>query len=46
MVVGPDVDYFWILARQPTIDDSVKTDLLKQARTIGIAVDDIIWVAQ
>ena len=46
MVVGPDVDYFWILARQPTIDEGVKSDLLKQARTIGIAVDDIIWVAQ
>ena len=46
MVVGPDVDYFWILARQPTIDEGVKSNLLKQARTIGIAVDDIIWVAQ
>jgi apolipoprotein D and lipocalin family protein len=46
MVVGPDVDYFWILARQSTIDEGVKSNLLKQARTIGIAVDDIIWVAQ
>jgi len=46
MIVGPDVDYFWILARQPTIDNHVKSDLLKQARTMGIAVDDIIWVAQ
>ena len=46
MVIGPDVDYFWILARQPVIDEGVKSELLKQARTIGVAVDDIIWVAQ
>lgn len=46
MVVGPDVDYFWILARRPTLDEQVKADLLAQARTIGVAVDDIIWVAQ
>lgn len=46
MVVGPDVDYFWILARQPTLNEQVKADLLAQARTIGVAVDDIIWVAQ
>ena len=46
MVIGPDVDYFWILARQPVIDEGVKSELLKQARAIGIAVDDIIWVAQ
>jgi apolipoprotein D and lipocalin family protein len=46
MVIGPDVDYFWILARQPTIDEGVKADLLTEARAIGIAVDDIIWVAQ
>ena len=46
MVIGPDVDYFWILARQPVIDEGVKGELLKQARAIGIAVDDIIWVAQ
>lgn len=46
MVVGPDVDYFWILARRPTLDEQVKADLLAQARAIGVAVDDIIWVAQ
>ncbi len=46
MVVGPDLDYFWILARQPTLDDRIKSDLLKQSRSIGIAVNDIIWVTQ
>lgn len=46
MIVGPDLGYFWILARQPELDDVVKTQLVDQARTIGIAVDEIIWVAQ
>ena len=46
MMVGPDLGYFWILARQPELDDVVKTQLVDQARTIGISVDEIIWVAQ
>jgi len=46
MIVGPDLDYFWILARQPELDATVKARLLDQARTMGVAVDDIIWVAQ
>ncbi|WP_227870584.1 lipocalin family protein [Orrella marina] len=46
MVVGPDLKYFWILSRDKSIDPLVKTELLTQARKMGIPVDQIIWVEQ
>lgn len=44
MVVGPDLSYFWILAREPVLDPAIKTKLLAQARKLGVETDAIIWV--
>ncbi|MCG3149086.1 MAG: Outer membrane lipoprotein Blc [Verrucomicrobiae bacterium] len=46
MVCGPTRSYLWILARQPTLDDAVRTALVEQARELGFAVDQLIWVDQ
>ena len=46
MVVGPDRDYVWILARDKQLSPAVREPLLAQAKALGIAVDKLIWVAQ
>ncbi len=45
-VAGYNHDYLWLLARTPTVSDAVKQDFLKQAQTLGFAVDELIFVDQ
>lgn len=44
MVSGPDRDYLWILARQPSLESSVLDKLLAQAEGLGYATKELIWV--
>lgn len=44
MISGPDTDYLWILARQPVLEESVKTALIEKARNSGFATDQLIFV--
>ncbi len=46
LVVGPDRDYLWILARDRRLPEAVKTDLVAKARQLGFATDKLIWVSQ
>ena len=46
MVVGPDRDYLWILARDKELPAAVRTQLLAQAKAQGLDVDKLIWVEQ
>lgn len=43
-VAGPDTDYLWLLSRTPQVTEAVKTDFLQQARALGFATDELIWV--
>jgi apolipoprotein D and lipocalin family protein len=45
LVIGADRSYAWILARDKQIPTDVRARLLEQARTLGIAVDKLVWVA-
>jgi apolipoprotein D and lipocalin family protein len=45
MVVGPDRDYLWILARDKQLDPVQKDQLLRQAQDFGLATDALIWVS-
>lgn len=45
MVIGPNRDYLWILSRDKVLPDAVRMQLLAQAKQLGIAVDELIWVA-
>lgn len=45
MVIGPDRDYFWILARDKTLPPEIRQRLLARAAELGIAVDRLIWVS-
>ncbi len=44
LVSGPDLDYLWILARDRTLPTEVRERLVSQARTLGFATDQLIWV--
>jgi apolipoprotein D and lipocalin family protein len=44
LVVGPDRDYVWILARDKQLPNAVREDLVVRAKAMGIAVDKLIWV--
>ena len=44
MVMGPNRDYLWILARDRQLPDAVRERLLAQAAALGIDVSRLIWV--
>lgn len=46
LVCGPNRDYLWILSRTPQLNESVKQQLLEQAKQNGFDVDKLIWVKQ
>ena len=46
LVVGPDRDYFWILARDRQLPQSLREELVGRARALGIDTRALIWVAQ
>lgn len=45
-ITGPDTDYLWLLARTPSVDETVKEEFLAFAKEKGFAVDELIWVEQ
>lgn len=46
MVVGANLEYFWILSRTPTLPTGVRSRLMAQARAMGVDLDKILWVEQ
>ena len=46
MVVGPDRDYLWILARDKRLPEGIREQLISQARAQGFDIDRLIWVSQ
>lgn len=46
MVSGPSREYLWILARTRQLPPPVLDELLKQAKALGFATDQVIWVKQ
>lgn len=43
MISGPDLDYFWILARTPSMDPAILKGLIGRAKKLGFAVDQLIF---
>jgi apolipoprotein D and lipocalin family protein len=46
MVLGPDRDYLWILARERTLPEDVRRLLVDRAAALGVNVDKLVWVSQ
>ena len=44
LIVGKNTDYMWILAREKTIPENIKTQYLKIATDLGFDVSKLIWV--
>ncbi len=44
LVCGPDKSYLWILAREPTLEDSVKARLIAKASALGFDTGRLILV--
>ncbi len=44
LVVGESLKYMWILSRETSIPESVKTDFLMKAREIGYKTSELVWV--
>ncbi len=45
-VTGPDRDYLWFLAREPTVDDAAYADFVAEAEARGFDVEELIRVEQ
>jgi len=43
LVVGNNLKYLWILAREPRLDPAVMESLLSKARALGFATDRLIY---
>jgi len=43
LICGYSRDYLWILARTPTLDRKIKEKLVKKAKSLGFAVDELIF---
>ncbi len=46
MISGPDLSYFWILSRKPTLDEKILKRLLAQAREAGFDTSKLIYPDQ
>ncbi|MEM6301592.1 MAG: lipocalin family protein [Pseudomonadota bacterium] len=45
-VSGYNEDYLWLLAREPSVDPSVKEMFVARATELGFATEELIWVDQ
>jgi len=45
MVSGPDKSYLWILARNPTLGETIKNDLIDKAAALGFETNKLIFVS-
>ncbi|MEO0972065.1 MAG: lipocalin family protein [Pseudomonadota bacterium] len=45
LVCGPNRDFLWILAREPTLSATVRERLVAQAAEWEFPVDELIWVS-
>ena len=46
LVSGPKLSYLWILSRTPTIDDSLKQELIQKAKNAGFDTSKLVMVKQ
>lgn len=46
MISGPDLSYFWILSRKPTLDEKILNRLLAQAKEAGFDTSKLIYPDQ
>lgn len=45
LVSGPDKSYLWLLARTPTLNETIKRNLIDKAAALGFDTNKLIFVA-
>ncbi len=43
-IAGPNRDYLWLLARQPSLSNAQKQDFVASAQSNGFATEQLIWL--
>lgn len=43
-IAGPNRDYLWLLARQPSLSNAQKQDFVASAQAHGFATEQLIWL--
>lgn len=46
MVTGPTTHFFWILARQPTLENAIMQRLIQKAIALGFKLEGLVYVDQ
>lgn len=46
LVAGKNTKYLWLLSRDASMPESVKTEFLQKAQEVGFKTGDLIWVKQ
>lgn len=46
LVAGKNLEYLWILSREKTIPEQIKTRFLEKAQSVGYDTSQLIWVEQ
>ena len=44
LIAGGDLGYLWILSREKSIPEEIKSDYLKKASDLGFNTSELIWV--
>lgn len=45
LVCGPNRSYLWILSREPYMEESLKSELVKKAKALGFETEKMIYVS-
>lgn len=43
-VAGYNLDYLWLLTREPEISDEVRSKFISRAQSLGFATDQLVWL--
>jgi len=46
LIAGKNLNYVWILSREKTIPDEIRTQYVSEAERLGFRTEDLIWVEQ
>lgn len=44
LVAGKNLDYLWLLSREPSMSEEVRHKYLKMAEKIGYKINELVWV--
>ncbi len=46
LIAGNDLEYLWLLSREPSMPEDIKADYLKRAAAVGYDINRLLWTKQ